>query len=111
MSERQNKQGSYVATRLFHRSDADKIQVEIDGQAISAYVGETVAAVLMVSGSRTFTQTNAYNLARTLFCGMGVCHQCLVTVDEIRDVRACMTKVHPGMKIETHWRIETNEAS
>ncbi len=112
MSEQQNKQGSYVATRLFHRSDdADKIQVEIDGQAISVDVGETVAAVLMLSGTRIFTQASRYNLNRTLFCGMGVCHQCLVTVDGVRDVRACMTAVSPGMKIETRWRINANEAS
>jgi sarcosine oxidase subunit alpha len=105
-----NQQDTSVAVRLQHHPQSSAIQVEIDGQVVSAYAGETVATVLMVSGSRTFTQANAYNLARTLFCGMGVCHQCLVTVDGIRDVRACMTKIRPGMKIETRWRIE-NEAS
>ncbi len=45
------------------------------------------------------------------YCGMRICHQCLVTVDGVRDVRACMTVVRPGMKIETRWRIDTNEAS
>ena len=103
-----NQHGTPVAVRLQHRSNP--VQIEIDGQTASAYLGETVAAALMVSGIRTFTQANAYNLARTLFCGMGVCYQCLVTVDGIRDVRACMTKIRPGMKIETRWRIE-NEAS
>ncbi len=110
MSERQNKQGSCVASRLPHQRGSSQIQVEIDGQMVFAYIGESVASILMVFGIRTFTQANTYNLARTLFCGMGVCHQCLVTVDGIRDVRACMTKVRPGMKIETSWSTE-NEAS
>ncbi len=106
-----NQPQTSVATRLQDRLRNDQIQVEIDGVAVPAYVGETVAAVLMLSGTRIFTQASRYNLNRTLFCAMGVCHQCLVTVDEIRDVRACMTTVRPGMKIETRWRIDSNETS
>jgi len=104
-----NQQTTPVAVRLQHH--ANPVQVEIDGAAISAYAGETVAAVLMLSGTRIFTQASRYNLNRSLFCGMGVCHQCLVTVDGVRDLRACMTTVRPGMKIETRWRINPNETS
>jgi predicted molibdopterin-dependent oxidoreductase YjgC len=91
-----------VAARLKHNRKDSPIQVEIDGIVVPAYAGESVAGVLMASGSRIFTQASPYNLARTLFCGMGVCHQCLVTVEGMRNVRACMTIIRPGMKIETN---------
>ena len=32
---------------------------------------------------------------------MGVCFECLVTVNDMPEQRACMTMVEPGMKIET----------
>jgi len=101
-----NQQRTPVAVRLQpqpHSSSSQDslIQVEIDGTTVSAYAGETVAAVLMLSGTRIFTKASRYNLNRSLFCGMGVCHQCLVTVDGVRDVRACMTTVRSGTKIET----------
>lgn len=103
MTDRHNQQGTSVAVRLQHHPEDSLIQVEIDGAMVPAYTGETVAAVLMTSGTRIFTQASRYNLARTLYCGMGICHQCLVAVDGVRDVRACMTQVRPGMKIETRF--------
>ncbi len=106
-----NQPETSVAVRLKQQPRSNQIQVEIDGAAVPAYAGDTVAAVLMLSGTRIFTQASRYNLNRTLFCGMGICHQCLVTVDGIRDVQACMTTVRPGMKIETRWRIDSNETS
>jgi len=90
---------TYTATRLHPRTMP--IQVEIDGHPVTAYAGESIAAVLMAQGQRTFTESSFYNLDRSLFCGMGTCHQCLVTVDGVRDVRACMTPVSAGMKITT----------
>jgi NADH dehydrogenase/NADH:ubiquinone oxidoreductase subunit G len=32
---------------------------------------------------------------------MGVCFDCLVTIDGVENVRACMTPVKEGMVIET----------
>src|SRR6185312_9212667 len=37
---------------------------------------------------------------RGLYCGMGVCHDCLVTINDGLSCRACMTKVADGMRIE-----------
>jgi hypothetical protein len=38
--------------------------------------------------------------ARGLFCGMGVCFDCLVTVDGADNQRACMTRARPGCRVE-----------
>ena len=86
---------------MSHQSIGCHYQILIDGHPAKAFAGETVAAVLMTAGKRIFTQPSQYNLHRTLFCGMGICHQCLVTVNGVRDVRGCMTLIEAGMTVET----------
>ncbi len=38
---------------------------------------------------------------RGLFCGMGICYECIVTINGRSGIRSCMTRVKPGMKVET----------
>jgi aerobic-type carbon monoxide dehydrogenase small subunit (CoxS/CutS family) len=38
---------------------------------------------------------------RGMYCGMGVCYECLVTVDDVSNVRACMTTARDGMIVST----------
>ena len=76
------------------------LNIEVDGEPVSAYAGETVATVLLALGYRTFRHTG-HGAPRGLFCGMGVCFDCLVTVDGVENVRACLTPVAEGMDITT----------
>jgi D-hydroxyproline dehydrogenase subunit gamma len=76
----------------------ERIEVTIDGAPVAAHVGETVAAVLSAEGSPR-TRTTAGGAPRGVFCGMGVCFDCLVVVDGVPNTRACMTLVRPGMAI------------
>lgn len=63
--------------------------------------GQTVAAALAASGVRELRQTRRGldGEERGIFCGMGVCQDCLVTVDGVPNSRACMTKAAPGMAV------------
>ena len=72
----------------------------VDGRLVMAYAGESIAAVLMASGARATRFTARAGEARGYFCGMGVCQDCLVTVDGVPNVRACMTPVREGMRVE-----------
>ena len=76
------------------------LNIEVDGESVAAYAGETVATVLLALGRRTFRHTE-HGAPRGLFCGMGVCFDCLVTVDGVENVRACLTPVADGMIIAT----------
>ncbi len=76
------------------------LTITVDGEPVPAYPGETIATALLAAGQRTFRRTD-HAAPRGLFCGMGICFDCLVTVDGQPDVRACMTAVQPGMVIET----------
>jgi D-hydroxyproline dehydrogenase subunit gamma len=71
----------------------------LDGESITAYQGETVAAVLVAEGGLT-TRETVGGAARGIFCGMGVCYDCLVVVDDVPNTRACMTYVADGMRID-----------
>jgi predicted molibdopterin-dependent oxidoreductase YjgC len=72
--------------------------IEVDGQLIPAYHGQTIAAALMAAGRRIFRHTWT-GTPRGLFCGMGVCFDCLVAVDDGIEKRACITPARPGMRI------------
>jgi len=75
------------------------IQLMVDGQLIPAYEGETVAAALLAAGRRTFRHRVPGGDPRGVFCGIGMCYDCLVTVDGTRIVRACVTPVRDGMQV------------
>ncbi len=81
-------------------SREEQVVIEVDGERVAARPGMTVAAALLAAGRRTLRRT-AQGAPRGLFCGMGVCFDCLVTVDGAPNVRACVTQVAPGMRVET----------
>ncbi len=90
----------------------DPFQIEVDGTPTTAYRGETVASVMLAGGTLTLRRTRKMDKPRGLFCGIGVCYDCLVIVDGRANVRACMTRAAPGMKVRTQWGVgegKTNE--
>jgi len=72
-----------------------------DGESVRAYAGETYAAALLAVGRRVLRRTPRTDSPRGLFCAMGVCFECLVTVDGVPGVRACMTSVREGANVST----------
>jgi hypothetical protein len=75
-----------------------EVSITIDGRATSAYLGESVAAALLADGELA-TRTTAGGEPRGLFCGMGVCFDCLVIIDGVPGTRACISWVAEGMEI------------
>lgn len=91
--------------RLGSLESRQRLTVHVDGEAVSAFAGESVATVLLALGRQTFRHTDKHHAPRGLFCGMGICFDCLVNIDGVENVRACMTPVQEGMVIETGGRI------
>ncbi len=77
----------------------EAIELLVDGEVIPAYVGETIAAALTAAGRRVFRHASRTGAPRGVFCGIGVCFECLVTVEGMGQVRSCMVAVRPGMKV------------
>ena len=55
----------------------------------------------VLTGRRFTRYTARASEPRGYFCGMGVCHDCLVTVEGLPNVRACLTPVRDGLRVET----------
>lgn len=68
-------------------------------EPILAYAGETIGAALMAAGITSLRSTRKHNKPRGIFCGIGICFDCLVIVDGQPDQRACLTPAQPGMVV------------
>ena len=81
----------------------------MDGKEIVAFPGETIAAALLAAGVRTLRITEKNEARRGIFCGMGICFDCLVTVDDRPHLRACLTPAEAGARVVTQdeagWRV------
>jgi NADPH-dependent 2,4-dienoyl-CoA reductase/sulfur reductase-like enzyme len=76
-----------------------RLTLLVDGRPVTARPGDTVAAALIDAGVRRCRVT-AGGEGRGLFCGMGVCQECVMTVDG-SPARTCMTPVRDGCVVET----------
>ena len=70
----------------------DRVSFVFDGRPVTATAGQSLAAALTAAGMLSLQDT-AMGSARGVFCGMGVCQECLVVVDGVPNQRACMFKV------------------
>lgn len=77
------------------------VRVRVDGQEIEAPAGQTIAAMLLSLGYRSFNLSKVSRRPRGLFCGQGICFECEVTLGNGERVRACVTQIEAGMEIHT----------
>jgi D-hydroxyproline dehydrogenase subunit gamma len=75
-----------------------RLSLTLDGRTVDAHEGETVAAVLLAEGHLATRKTRSGS-PRGVYCGMGVCFDCLVVVDGVPNTRACVTWVREGMDV------------
>lgn len=78
-----------------------RVTVFIDGKKISAYKGEPIAASLAAIGIRVLRYTSKNKEPCGIFCAIGQCTDCVMTVDGVPNVRTCITPVKEGMRVET----------
>ena len=76
------------------------IALQIDAHAIHVAPGVTVAAAIALAGSMV-TRRSCSGTARAPLCGMGVCHECRVTIDGRAHQLSCQTLCAPGMRVDT----------
>ncbi|MFI2666885.1 (2Fe-2S)-binding protein [Micromonospora carbonacea] len=77
------------------------VSVLLDREPTDVPAGVSIAAAVALAGRRALRTSRPSGELRAVFCGMGSCHECVVTVDGVRGVRACITPVAPGMRIDT----------
>jgi predicted molibdopterin-dependent oxidoreductase YjgC len=89
---------------MFQRLPDDKfraVTLSVDGKAVTAGAADSVAAALIAAGIVPFRTTPVSGAPRAPYCMMGVCFDCLVTIDGVGNRQACLVRVRDGMRIET----------
>lgn len=72
------------------------LMITVDGKPVTGVVGQSLAGVMLGSGMLGFRRTSVAGRPRGVFCGIGVCYDCLVEVNDQRDVRACQRRAREG---------------
>jgi hypothetical protein len=88
---------------MFRRLETDTaaraVTIFVEGEPFAARATDTVAAALIAAGLERFRATPVSGAPRAAYCMMGVCFDCLVTIDGTANRQACSIRVREGMKI------------
>ena len=85
----------------FGKETQQPFTIIFDGEPLPAYPGDTVASALYAAGKRAWRRSRAGD-QRGLLCGIGLCFDCLLTVDGVTNQRACQVTVKDGMVVQTN---------
>ena len=88
---------------MFRRLQPDaqpRVTITIGGRSVEAVEGDTVAAALLAAGLDHCRTTPVSGAPRAPYCMMGVCFDCLVTIDGVGNRQACLVHVREGMAVE-----------
>jgi hypothetical protein len=77
------------------------VELIVDGVVVPAFEGESVAAALLATGRRALRVSPRRAEPRGMYCGIGLCFECLMAVDGGAAVRTCQTPVRDGMRLTT----------
>jgi predicted molibdopterin-dependent oxidoreductase YjgC len=77
------------------------VRFSFDGTPLEAPRGVTIGGALLANGIMSWRRTPADGRPRGIFCGTGICFDCLVDVDDRRAVRACLVPVRDGDEVQT----------
>ncbi|MDQ4213245.1 (2Fe-2S)-binding protein [Microbacterium capsulatum] len=70
------------------------VRITVDGETVQGVDGQTIAGVLLGAGRRTWR--TAAGAERGIFCGIGICQDCVLTVNGVEGVRACQRPAVDG---------------
>ncbi|KAF2413520.1 hypothetical protein B1729_09500 [Microbacterium sp. B35-04] len=76
-------------------------ELTFDGRSIAFREGQTIGAALAAAGVSAWRTTRVTGEPRGLFCGIGVCYDCILTVDGARARRACVTPARDGQVVRS----------
>lgn len=81
------------------REPAETVTVMLDGRAVTAAAGDSVATVLLLMDGGDYRLTAVSGLARAPYCMIGNCFDCLVEIDGVANCQGCLVPVRDGMRL------------
>jgi predicted molibdopterin-dependent oxidoreductase YjgC len=86
------------------------VEFSFDGAVICGREGEPIAAALFAAGYRVLRTMPRFGDARGGYCMIGRCTDCMVVVDGIPNVPACLTPVAAGLDVRTQHGLDRTTA-
>jgi len=77
------------------------VEFTFDGAAVVGRDGEPIMAALFAAGYRVLRTMPRFGEARGGYCMIGRCTDCMVVVDGIPNVPACLTPIAAGLDVRT----------
>ncbi|MEV7413741.1 (2Fe-2S)-binding protein [Streptomyces sp. NPDC089919] len=96
-----DRQPARTPRALVGGAPATSYTLEFDGRAIEVQEGQSIAAALWGAGVLSWRTTRGGGAPRGVFCGIGACYDCLVTVNGRANQRACLVPARPGDTVTT----------
>jgi sarcosine oxidase subunit alpha len=100
-----------ISTEAVAPSGKPALSFDFNGETVQAFDGQTVAQALVAANLRTCRTTPLTGSPRAPYCLMGVCFDCLVTIDGRQNRQACLVPVAPGMQVVTQYGERMLDAS
>ncbi len=79
------------------------VSLVVDGEPVTAAVGDSVAAAMLLAGHLGFRRSaidgTDRGAPRGPHCMIGNCFDCLVEIDGVPNRQACLTSVRDGMAV------------
>jgi aerobic-type carbon monoxide dehydrogenase small subunit (CoxS/CutS family) len=80
---------------------SNDISFIFNGEKFTGAQGQSVAAALIANGQRELRRTRFGEEPRSIFCGIGICFDCVVTINGVANQRACLVEISSDMKVES----------
>jgi sarcosine oxidase subunit alpha len=85
-----------------------KVTFTFNGKEYKGLEHESLAAALLANGVRTLRHHEESGSPRGIYCNIGHCYECRVTIDGKQGERACLTPLKEGMDVESRGPLRTS---
>lgn len=86
-------------------TNQNKVSFQFNGEVIEGYENDTIASALLAYGIRTLRYHEATGAPRGIYCNIGHCFECRVTVNHTPNIRACLTPIKQDIIVESSYKL------
>jgi len=80
---------------------SEMVSFTFNGTDVKCEQGQSIAAAVINTGALALRTTRFGEEPRSIFCGIGICFDCVVVIDGVANQRSCLIAAKPGMKVES----------
>lgn len=87
--------------RSLRTEGAPDVTLTINGQSVTVPAGQSVWSALALGGQQVTRRAALSGQARSAYCAMGVCFECMMEINGLPNQQSCLRQVETGMIVNT----------